>query len=105
VTGNPRSDIIAEVTGARKEAIEYLLGRRMFGSFLLIRDDLDQKRIDLEWVRIEKVNARLASVSHASHPSHFNWSYMDDYDIPRTVGEAVTDAVHAVKQAISGPPK
>jgi hypothetical protein len=105
IANSPRGEIIAEVTGGRAEAIDHLVGRRMMGSFLLLCTDRDPGRVDVEWLLIRKVNSREASVSYASCPAVYNWAYLDDFPFPLTLREIATDAVQALRTAISEPPK
>jgi hypothetical protein len=89
-----RGEIVAEVTGGRKEALELLLSRRMVGCFLLIcTDRIPGKRIDIEWLLLEKRGSREVRVSYSSRPADFGWQYLDHYGYPRTLRETVTEAV------------
>jgi hypothetical protein len=103
--GGPRGEIIAEVAGGREEAIEHLVSRRMMGSFLLLCTDRHPGRIDTEWLLIAKANSREASVSYASCPQVYNWAYLDHFPFPLRLREIATDAVQALRTAISEPPQ
>jgi hypothetical protein len=104
IAKSPRGEIIGEVTGGRKEAIEHLVSRRMMGSFLLLCADRNPGQIDVEWLLLAKANSREASVSYASGMEHFNWQYLDHFPFPLTLREIATDAVQALRTAITEPP-
>jgi hypothetical protein len=98
--------IVGEVTGGRKEAMEFLLSRRMVGSFLLLcTDRLPKERVDMEWLLISKVNSREVSVSYAPFPAGFNWEYLTHFSFPRTVSETVADAIRALGRTDPEPPE
>lgn len=105
IATSARGEILAEVTGGREEAIEHLLSQRKSGCFLLLHTDREPGRIEMEWLLIARANSREASVSYASCPATFNWTYLDHFNFPKTLRETVTDAVHELRSAVPAPRK